>query len=73
VRLYTEIKRRKVFRVAAVYAATAFVVLQAADLALPRLGWFLRPVPANRQLDLDRGAGGLRAEPAEAAPGIGVK
>jgi TolB-like protein len=38
VSLYTEIKRRKVFRVAAVYAATAFVVLQAADLALPRLG-----------------------------------
>jgi TolB-like protein len=37
-RLFEEIKRRKVFRVAAVYAATAFVVLQAADLALPRLG-----------------------------------
>jgi TolB-like protein len=36
--LFEEIKRRKVFRVAAVYAATAFVVLQAADLALPRLG-----------------------------------
>jgi TolB-like protein len=36
--LLDEIKRRKVFRVAAVYAATAFVVLQAADLALPRLG-----------------------------------
>ena len=27
-----ELKRRKVFRVAAVYAAVAFVVLQAADL-----------------------------------------
>jgi TolB-like protein len=38
VSLYTEFKRRKVFRVAAVYAATAFVVLQAADLTLPRLG-----------------------------------
>jgi hypothetical protein len=36
--LFDEIRRRKVFRVAAVYAATAFVVLQAADLALPRLG-----------------------------------
>jgi hypothetical protein len=36
--LYTEIKRRRVFRVGAVYAATAFVVLQAADITLPRLG-----------------------------------
>lgn len=34
----TELKRRKVFRVAVVYAATAFVVLQAADIMLPRLG-----------------------------------
>lgn len=33
-----ELKRRKVVRVAAVYAAAAFVVLQAADLILPRLG-----------------------------------
>lgn len=33
-----ELKRRKVFRVAAVYAATGFVVLEAADLILPRLG-----------------------------------
>lgn len=33
----TELKRRKVFRVAVVYAATAFVVLQAADIMLPRL------------------------------------
>lgn len=31
-RFLNELKRRKVFRVAAVYAATAFVVLQAADL-----------------------------------------
>jgi TolB-like protein len=36
--LVTELKRRKVFRVAVVYAATGFVVLQAADLTLPRLG-----------------------------------
>jgi adenylate cyclase len=33
-----ELKRRKVFRVAAVYGATGFVVLQAADLVFPRLG-----------------------------------
>jgi len=33
-----ELRRRKVFRVAAVYAATGFVVLEAADLVLPRLG-----------------------------------
>jgi TolB-like protein/predicted Zn-dependent protease len=32
------LKRRKVFRVAVVYAATGFVVLQAADIMLPRLG-----------------------------------
>jgi TolB-like protein/Flp pilus assembly protein TadD len=36
--LLTELKRRKVFRVAVVYAATAFVVLQAADIMLPRMG-----------------------------------
>jgi adenylate cyclase len=33
-----ELKRRKVVRVAVVYAATAFVILQAADIMLPRLG-----------------------------------
>jgi TolB-like protein len=33
-----ELKRRKVFRVAAVYAATGFVVVEAADIMLPRLG-----------------------------------
>jgi adenylate cyclase len=36
--LFAELKRRKVFRVAVVYAATAFVVLQAADILLPALG-----------------------------------
>jgi TolB-like protein/Flp pilus assembly protein TadD len=36
--LFAELKRRKVFRVAVVYAATAFVVLQAADIMLPRMG-----------------------------------
>jgi TolB-like protein len=35
--LFAELKRRKVFRVAVVYAATAFVILQAADIMLPRL------------------------------------
>jgi hypothetical protein len=29
--IFTELKRRNVFRVAVVYAATVFVVLQAAD------------------------------------------
>jgi adenylate cyclase len=36
--LWSELRRRKVFRVAVVYAATAFVVLQAADIMLPRMG-----------------------------------
>jgi TolB-like protein len=36
--LFAELKRRKVFRVAVVYAATAFAVLQAADIMLPRVG-----------------------------------
>jgi TolB-like protein/Flp pilus assembly protein TadD len=35
--LFAELKRRKVIRVAVVYAATAFVVLQAADIMLPHL------------------------------------
>jgi adenylate cyclase len=36
--LLVELRRRKVFRVAAVYAATGFVVVQGADIMLPRLG-----------------------------------
>jgi tetratricopeptide (TPR) repeat protein len=36
--LLVELKRRSVFRVAAVYAAVAFVMLQAADLVFPALG-----------------------------------
>jgi adenylate cyclase len=36
--LLAELKRRKVFRVAAVYGATAFLALQGADLVFPRLG-----------------------------------
>jgi TolB-like protein len=35
---FAELKRRKVVRVAVVYAATAFVILQAADIMLPRMG-----------------------------------
>jgi TolB-like protein len=38
IHLLTELKRRKVFRVAVVYAATAFAVLQGADVILPNLG-----------------------------------
>lgn len=36
-RLFAEFKRRSVFRVAAVYGATAFVVIEAADLIFPRI------------------------------------
>jgi hypothetical protein len=36
--LFAELKRRKVVRVAVVYAATAFAVLQAADIMLPQMG-----------------------------------
>lgn len=36
--LIAELKRRKVVRVAVVYAATAFAVLQAADIMLPQMG-----------------------------------
>jgi adenylate cyclase len=35
---FAELKRRKVVRVAVVYAATGFVVLQVADIMLPSLG-----------------------------------
>jgi TolB-like protein/Tfp pilus assembly protein PilF len=37
VSLLAELKRRKVIRVAVVYAATAFAVLQAADIMLPQM------------------------------------
>lgn len=36
-RFFAELKRRSVFRVAAVYGAVAFVVLQAADILVPAL------------------------------------
>ncbi|NGP54125.1 hypothetical protein [Thioalkalivibrio sp. XN8] len=47
--LFAELKRRKVVRVAVVYAATAFAVLEAADLLLPRMGvpdWVMNLVVA---------------------------
>jgi TolB-like protein len=49
VSLFGELKRRKVVRVAVVYAATAFAVLQGADIMLPRMGvpdWGLNLVVA---------------------------
>jgi tetratricopeptide (TPR) repeat protein len=36
--LLAELKRRKVFRVAAGYAAAAFVIIEGADLVFPRIG-----------------------------------
>ena len=36
-RFFAELKRRKVFRVAAVYGAVAFVILQVADILVPAL------------------------------------
>jgi TolB-like protein len=36
-RFFAELKRRHVFRVAAVYGATSFVVIQAADVIFPRI------------------------------------
>jgi len=38
VSFFSELKRRKVVRVAVVYAATAFAVLQVADIMLPQMG-----------------------------------
>jgi len=35
---WQELKRRKVFKVAAMYAATSFVIMEAGDIMLPRLG-----------------------------------
>ena len=37
-RFFAELKRRKVFRVMAVYGGVSFVILQVADIALPGLG-----------------------------------
>ncbi len=38
IQLLNELKRRKVFRVLAMYAATAFIIMEAGDIMLPRLG-----------------------------------
>jgi len=38
VQFWQELKRRKVFRVLAMYAATAFIILQVVDIVLPRFG-----------------------------------
>ena len=35
---WQELKRRKVFRVITMYAATAFIIMEATDIMLPRLG-----------------------------------
>ena len=35
---WQELKRRKVFRVVTMYAATAFIIMEAGDIMLPRLG-----------------------------------
>lgn len=46
-RLLAELKRRKVFRLAALYGGVGFVVVQAADVFVPALGlppWILRAV-----------------------------
>ena len=37
-RFFAELKRRRVFRVMAVYGAVAFAVLQLADIVVPGLG-----------------------------------
>lgn len=77
--LILELKRRQVFRVAAVYGGTTFVLVQAADLLLPRLGlpdWTVTLVVALALLGFplalvfawifERGPEGLRKT--EAAP-----
>ncbi|MCK4881135.1 MAG: hypothetical protein KAS82_10755, partial [Bacteroidales bacterium] len=35
---WQELKRRKVIKVIAMYAATAFIIMEAGDIMLPRLG-----------------------------------
>ncbi|MBE9517133.1 MAG: hypothetical protein IMY68_01150, partial [Bacteroidetes bacterium] len=35
---WQELKRRKVIKAAAMYAATAFIIMEAAEIMLPRLG-----------------------------------
>ncbi|MDT8449171.1 MAG: hypothetical protein RQ847_03260 [Wenzhouxiangellaceae bacterium] len=81
---FAELKRRKVFRVAVVYAATAFAVLQAADIMLPRVGvpdWVMNLVVVLTvlgfpialvlawALELKPDGGVQRTEAAETEPG----
>src|SRR3954469_13669701 len=45
--IFSELKRRKVYNVAGMYAAAAFVVWQAADILVPSLslpGWTMKAV-----------------------------
>jgi hypothetical protein len=35
---WQELKRRKVIKVIAMYAATAFIIMEAGEIMLPRLG-----------------------------------
>jgi tetratricopeptide (TPR) repeat protein len=37
-RIWSELKRRKVIKAAAMYAATAYIIIEASDIILPRLG-----------------------------------
>jgi TolB-like protein len=83
--LFVELKRRKVVRVAVVYAATAFAVLQAADIMLPQMNvpeWamgllvalvvFGFPIALVLGWALEVTPGGIRrteAAPAQAEPG----
>ena len=82
--LIAELKRRKVVRVAVVYAATAFAVLEAADLLLPRMGlpdWVMNlmvalvvlgfPIALVLGWALELTPGGIKrteARPAESSP-----
>ena len=37
-RFWSELKRRKVIKAATMYAATAFIIMEAGEIMLPRLG-----------------------------------
>ena len=52
-RFFAELKRRKVFRVAAVYGAVVFVVLQAADILVPALALPQRFLAIMKRLNLE--------------------
>ena len=57
-RFFAELKRRRVFRVMAVYGIVGFVLLQIVDLAVPALllpEWTYRLV--SRKADVDYGVG----------------